>query len=103
MDNWEGTPELRRPVQAATAFPRPFVPIAELPDADLVPGPLETAEFIAQQVAVLDARRREGMSLAVMREGGRILRIAPDGTETDVTAELERRIARARKKLGWDD
>jgi hypothetical protein len=87
----------------AATFPRPFVPIAELPGADLEPGSLETPEFIARQITVLDARRRQGMNLAVMRDGGRIVQIAPDGTETDVTAELDRRVARAREQLGWAD
>ena len=32
----------------AATFPRPFVPIAELPGADLEPGPLETPEFVAK-------------------------------------------------------
>ena len=81
-------------------FPRPFVPIAELPGADLDPGPLETQEFIARQVTVLDARRRAGMNLVVARDGGHIVRIAPDGTETDVTAELDRRVEEARKRTG---
>ena len=84
-------------------FPRPFVPIAELPGADLDPDLLNTPEFIAKQVAVLDARRRRGMNLAVMRGDGRIVKIAPDGTETDVTDEANHRVARARKRLGWDD
>jgi hypothetical protein len=87
----------------AATFPRPFVPIAELPGADLEPGALETPEFVARQVGLLDARRCEGMNLIVMREGGRIVKIAPDGTETDVTAEADRRVARARKHLGWTD
>lgn len=79
----------------AATFPRLFVPIAELPGTDLDPDPLNTAEFIAKQVAVLDARRRQGMNLVVKGDGGRILRIAPDGTETDVTAELDREVERA--------
>ncbi|MGB3554488.1 MAG: hypothetical protein WBA25_07600 [Jannaschia sp.] len=86
----------------AATFPRPFVPIAELPGADLEPGPLETPEFVAKQVAVLDARRRQGMNLIVLNDDGRIVKIAPDGTKTDVTAEADRRVARARKRLGWD-
>ena len=84
----------------AATFPRPFVPIAELPGADLDPGPLETPEFVARQVAVLDARRRQGMNLVVLDDDGRIVRIAPDGTETDVTAELDHRVAAARKRMG---
>ena len=79
--------------------PRPFVPIAELPGAHLDPGSLETPEFIARQVAVLDARRRAGMNLIVQADGGRIVRIAPDGTETDVTAELDRRVSEAKAKM----
>ena len=54
--------------------------IAELPGADLEPGPLETSEFVARQVSVLDARRRQGMNLVVKDDGGRIVKIAPDGT-----------------------
>ena len=73
----------------AATFPRPFVPIAELP------GALETSEFVARQVAVLDARRRAGMNLVVLGDDGRIVKIAPDGTETDVTAELDRRVFEA--------
>lgn len=84
----------------AATHPRPFVPIADLPVADLDPGPLETPEFVARQVGLLDARRREGMNLVVVRDDGRIVRIAPDGTETDVTAELDREVARARKRMG---
>ena len=84
---------MTRPV---ATFPRPFVPIAALPGADVDPGPLETPEFIARQVAILDDRRRQGMSLVVQDENGRIIRIAPDGTETDVTDQLDRRISRAR-------
>ena len=80
---------------AASTFPRPFVLIAELPGADLDPGPLETPDFIARQVAVLDARRRAGMNLIVRDDDGRIVKIAPDGTETDVTAELDRRVSEA--------
>ena len=84
----------------AATFPRPFVPIAELPGADLDPGPLETPEFIAKQVTVLDARRRQGMDLIVLGEGGRIVRIAPDGTETDVTAEADWEVEQARRRMG---
>ena len=80
---------------AASTFPRPFVLIAELPGADLEPGPLETPQFIARQVAVLDARRRAGMNLIGRDDDGRIVKIAPDGTETDVTAELDRRVSKA--------
>ena len=82
---------------SAATFPRPFVPIAALPGADLEPGPLETPEFIAKQVAILDARRREGMNLIVQDDDGRIVKIAPDGTETDVTAELDCKVKRAMK------
>ena len=84
----------------AATFPRPFVPIAELPGADLSPGPLDTPEFIAKQVATLDARRRQGMNLIVLGEGERIVRIASDGTETDVTAEADREVERARRRMG---
>ena len=74
-----------------------FVPVAELPGAaDRQLGPLDDPSFIAKQVAILDARRRRGMNLIVLGEGGRILKIAPDGTETDVTAEAEREVERAR-------
>ena len=72
----------------AATFPRPFVPITELPGADLDPGPLETPEFIARQGAVLDARRGAGTDLIVRDDDGRIVKVAPDGTET---AELDRR------------
>ena len=84
----------------AASFPRPFVPIAELPGADLEPGPLETSEFVARQVALLDACRRQGMNLIVLDDDSRIVKIAPDGTETDVTAEAERRVESARKRMG---
>ena len=83
----------------AATFPRPFVPIAELPGADLDPGPLETPEFIARQAAILDARRRQGMDLIVLDDDGRIVKIAPDGTETDVTAELDRRVSEAKARM----
>ena len=42
------------------------------------------------------------MNLIVLNDDGRIVKIAPDGTKTDVTAEADRRVARARKRLGWD-
>lgn len=84
----------------AATFPRPFVPIAELPGADLEPGPLETPEFVARQVAILDARRRQGMNLIVKDSDGRILKIAPNGTETDVTVELGREVERVRRRTG---
>lgn len=84
-------------VNAAT-FPRPFVPIAELPGADLEPGPLETPEFVAKQVAILDARRRQGMNLIVQDDDGHIVKIAPNGTKTDVTAELDRQVSEATGK-----
>jgi len=78
-----------------------FVPIAELPGwGKPKPGPLETPEFIARQVAALDARRRQGMNLAVAGEGGRIVKIAPDGTEKDITDELDREVERARRRMG---
>jgi hypothetical protein len=60
----------------------------------------ETPEFIERQRQVLDARRAEGMNVVVLGDDGRILRIAPDGTETDVTAELDREVAGARKRMG---
>lgn len=85
---------------SAATHPRPFVPIAELPGADLNPGPLETPEFVARQVAVLDARRQAGMNLVVQGDDGRIVKIAPDGTETDVTAELDHEVEAARKRMG---
>ena len=44
---------------------------------------------------LLDAHRRAGMNLIVQDDDGRIVRIAPDGTETDVTAELDRRVFEA--------
>ena len=46
-------------------------------------------------MAVFDARRRVGMNRIVQGDDGRIVRIAPDGTETDVTAELDRRVFEA--------
>lgn len=55
-----------------------------------LPRPQESPEFIARQLAVLDARRRAGMNLIVKDDDGRIVKIAPDGTETDVTVELDR-------------
>ena len=80
-------------VNAAT-FPRPFIPITELPGAaDRALDPVwDDPTFIAKQVAILDARRRQGMNLIVQDDDGRIVKIAPDGTETDVTAELDRTI-----------
>ena len=84
----------------AATFPRPFVPIAELPGTNLDPGPLETPEFIARQVAVLDARRRAGMNMAVLSDDGRIVKIAPDGTETDITEAVTREVKDARKRTG---
>ena len=90
----------------SATFPRPFVPIAELPGSGVRDGDRTSSgsgriltpdpEFIAKQVAVLDARRRQGMNLIVLDDDGRIVRIAPDGTETDVTAELDHEVARAR-------
>ena len=59
------------------------------------PRPQDSPEFIARQVAILDARRRAGMNLIVQGNDGRIVKIAPDGTETDVTAELDRRVSEA--------
>ena len=88
------------PMTAAT-FPRPFVPIAELPgcgDPEL--GTLETPEFGAKVRAVLETRRRQGMNLVVARDGDRVVKIAPDGTETDVTAEATHRVEAARKRMG---
>ena len=83
----------------AATFPSPFVPIAELPGADLDPGPQESPEFVARQVAVLDARRRAGMNLIGRDDDGRIVKIAPDGTETDVTAELDRQVSEAKARM----
>ena len=82
----------------AATFPRPFVPITELPGVDLDPDALNTPEFIAKQVAVLEARR-QGMNLIVLGDDGRIVKIAPDGTETDVTAELDHEMARACRQM----
>ena len=79
------------------ALPRLFVPITKLSGADLDPGPLETPQFIARQVAVLDAHRRAGMNL-IVKDDGRIVKIAPDGTKTDVTAELDRQVSEATGK-----
>ena len=45
----------------------------------LTPDP----EFLAKQQAILEARRTEGMNLIVMGEDGRIMKIAPDGTESE--------------------
>ena len=84
---------------SATTYPRPFVPIAELPGAVLDPGPQKSPEFVARQVAVLDARRRAGMNLIVRGGDGRIVKIMPDGTETAVTAELDRRVSEAKARL----
>lgn len=84
---------------AAATFPRPFAPIAELPGVDLDPGPMETPEFIARQIAVLEARRHAGMNMIVRSDDGRIVRVAPDGTETDVTAELDRRVSEAKARM----
>ena len=86
----------------AATFPRPFVPIAALPGADLDLDALNTPEFIAKQVAILDARRRQGMNLIVQDGDGRIIKIAPDGMETDVTAELDHEIERARRQMNRD-
>ena len=86
----------------AATFPRPFVPIAELPgaaDRELDPA-WDDPEFIAKQRAILDARRRQGMNLIVQDEDGRIVSIAPDGMETDVTAEADRRVESARRRMG---
>lgn len=57
--------------------------------------PQEAPGFIARQVAILNARRRQGMNLIVKDDEGRIVKITPDGTETDVTAELDREVKRA--------
>ena len=64
-----------------------------------LPRPQESPEFIAHQVAVLDARRRTGMKLIVRGDDGRIVQIAPDGTEADVTAELDRRVSEAKARM----
>ena len=63
----------------------------------------ETPEFIERQCQVLDARRAEGMNMVVLGDDGCILKIAPEGTETDVTEEATRRVEEARKQLGWND
>jgi predicted RNA-binding protein associated with RNAse of E/G family len=39
------------------------------------------------------------MNLIVLNDGGRIVKIAPDGTETDVTAELDRRVSEAKARV----
>ena len=83
---------------SAATVPHPFVPIAELAGwEDPKPDPLDDPEFIAKQVAFLDARRRRGMNLIVLNDDGRI---APDGTETDVTAEADQEVERARGRMG---
>ena len=64
-----------------------------------LPRPQESPEFIARQAAVLDARRRAGMNLIVQDDDGRIVKIAPDGTETDVTAELDRRVSEEKARM----
>jgi hypothetical protein len=64
-----------------------------------LPRPQEPPEFIARQVAILDARRRAGMNLIVRGDDGRVLKIAPDGTETNVTAELDRRVSEAKARV----
>ena len=61
--------------------------------------PQESPEFIARQIALLEARRRAGMNLIVRGDDGRIVKVAPDGTETDVTAELDRRVFEAQAKV----
>ena len=43
------------------------------------------------------------MNLIVQGDDGRIVKIAPDGTETDVTEEATRRVEEARRRLGWND
>ena len=55
----------------------------------------ENPEFIDRQRQVLDARRAEGMNMIVLGDDGRIIKIAPDGSETDVTAELSREVESA--------
>lgn len=99
-------------VATAATHPLPFVPITELPGykvendtthaANAAPrspgGPRlihDDSAFIAKQVAILDARRREGMNLIVQDDDGRIIKIAPNGTKTDVTDEVDRRVAQA--------
>jgi hypothetical protein len=64
-----------------------------------LPRPQESSEFIARQMAVLDAGCRAGMNLIARGDDGRIVRIAPDGTETDVTAELDRRVSEAKARM----
>lgn len=66
--------------------------------ADL-PHPHESPEFIARQVAIIEARRAEGMNVLAMNKDGTIIKIAPDGTETDVTDELGRRVSEARARM----
>ena len=80
----------------AATFPRPFVPVAELPGCgDPKPDSLGPPGLGAKVQAVLEVRQRQGMNLIVLREDGRIVKIAPDGTETDVTAEAECRVEEA--------
>ena len=64
-----------------------------------LPRPQEFPEFIARQAAVLEDRRRAGMNLIVQGDDGRIVKVAPDGTETDVTAELDRRVSEAEARM----
>ena len=52
-----------------------------------------------RQAAVLEARRRAEMNLVVRGDSGRIVKIAPDGMETDVTAELDRRVSEAKARM----
>ena len=54
----------------------------------------ENPEFIDRQRKVIEARRAEGMNVLAMNKDGTIIKIAPDGTETDVTAELQREVDR---------
>ena len=50
-------------------------------------------------MTVLDARRRRGMNLIVQDDDGRIIKIAPDGMVTNVTAELDRKVEHARTRM----
>ena len=55
----------------------------------------ENPEFIDRQRQVIEARRAQGMNVVVLSDDGRIIKIAPDGTETDVTEEANREVERA--------
>lgn len=54
----------------------------------LTPDP----EFLARQRAVLEERRKQGMNLIVMGDDGRIMKIAPDGTESELQHDAAGRL-----------